>query len=340
MRNQNTSNTCKIGIIGAGRIGKLHAQNICHKLPQFELQAIADPQIDAIWAKSLQIPIITENHTDILNNPDIDAVIIASPSHLHIEQIIQASQNGKAIFCEKPLGLLENDICSSLQIIKGNNTLLQVGFNRRFDPSFASLQKRVHAGEIGAPHLIRITSRDPSCPTKEYCATSGGIFMDMSIHDFDMARFLTSSEVVEVYASGNVLINPDFETYGDVDTAIIQMRFANGAIGVIDNSRQAVYGYDQRVEVFGADGMLLANNHIENTVKHYSKSGTSEANPLHFFLERYEQAYLSELHAFYEAWLTKKPAPVSAHDGLQALRIANAAKLSMQNNQPVKVNQE
>lgn len=339
MTNQSRT-TCRIGIIGAGRIGKLHAENIQHKMPQYELCAIADPNMDGTWARSQHIPIITENSTDILSNPDIDAVIIASPSHLHIEQIALASQAGKAIFCEKPLGLLEADIRAILQTVINHNTLLQVGFNRRFDPSFASLQTRVQSGEIGAPHLLRITSRDPSCPPKEYCATSGGIFMDMTIHDFDMARFLMSSEIVEVYASGSVLINPDFETYNDVDTAIVQMRFANGALAVIDNSRQAVYGYDQRVEVFGTTGMLLANNQLENTVKHYSKAGTQEANPLHFFLERYEQAYLAELKSFYDSWLHKKPASVTGEDGLQALRIANAANQSMRTNQPVKINQE
>jgi myo-inositol 2-dehydrogenase/D-chiro-inositol 1-dehydrogenase len=212
---------------------------------------------------------------------------------------------------------------------------LQLGFNRRFDPSFSYLQKRVQAGEIGVPHVVKITSRDPACPTKEYCATSGGIFMDMSIHDFDMARFLTRSEVIEVYATGSVLINPDFKQLNDVDTAIIQLRFANGALGVIDNSRQAVYGYDQRIEVFGSEGMLLAANQVEHAVTQYSKAATATANPQYFFLERYQQAYIAELTSFYDAWANNKPSPVAGEDGLSALRIAKAAKQSLETQLPV-----
>ncbi|WP_106225351.1 inositol 2-dehydrogenase [Legionella pneumophila] len=330
--------TCRIGIVGAGRIGRLHAENILFHLPQFELVAIADPQIDRNWAEKLGIAIVSTQSEDVLCHPDLDAVLIASPSHLHLEQIIMASLHGKAIFCEKPIGLNEEEIEKTLYIIKNNNTLLQLGFNRRFDPSFANIQKRVQFGEIGTPHILRITSRDPACPSKEYCATSGGIFMDMSIHDFDMARFLMQSEVVEVYATGAVLINPDFEQFDDVDTAIIQLRFANGAFGVIDNSRQAIYGYDQRVEVFGSGGMLLAENQLEHTVSRYSANATDSAKPQYFFLERYHQAYLAELNAFYSAWNDNQTSPVSGLDGLQALRIAKAAKQSLETRLPVVLN--
>ncbi|HAU1150393.1 TPA: inositol 2-dehydrogenase [Legionella pneumophila] len=330
--------TCRIGIVGAGRIGRLHAENILFHLPQFELMAIADPQIDTNWAEKLGIATVSTQSEDVLCHPDLDAVLIASPSHLHLEQIITASLHGKAIFCEKPIGLNEEEIEKTLNIIKNNNTLLQLGFNRRFDPGFANIQKRVQLGEIGSPHILRITSRDPACPSKEYCATSGGIFMDMSIHDFDMARFLMQSEVVEVYATGAVLINPDFEQFDDVDTAIIQLRFANGAFGVIDNSRQAIYGYDQRVEVFGSGGMLLAENQLEHTVSRYSANATDSAKPQYFFLERYHQAYLTELNAFYSAWNDNQTSPVSGLDGLQALRIAKAAKQSLETRLPVVLN--
>ena len=338
MNKNNRPPQCRIAIIGSGRIGKLHAENIQYQLPQFKLMAVADPNLDSEWANSMPIPLKSNNPDEIINHPDLDALIIASPSHVHIEQIKAASSANKAIFCEKPLGLTEEDIQSALAVVKDNNTLLQIGFNRRFDPSFAAIQTRVRNGAIGLPHIIRITSRDPACPSKDYCATSGGMFMDMSIHDFDMARFLTSSEVIEVYASGSVLINPDFEAFNDVDTAIIQLRFANGALAVIDNSRQAVYGYDQRIEVFGSRGMLRAENQVENTVKHYSCEHTQQANPLHFFLERYQQAYLLELRSFYDVWLNKKPSPVSGWDGLQALRIAKAAKQSLETNLPVALN--
>lgn len=325
----------KVGIIGAGRIGRLHAENIQSQLPQLQLIGIADPYLDNSWAENLSIPICALSPETILTHPDIEAVIIASPSSLHIEHLIIASESGKAIFCEKPLGLNENEILSAIKIIERNNTLLQVGFNRRFDPHFSNIQQRVEAGEIGHSQIMKITSRDPACPNKDYIAESGGIFMDMTIHDFDMARFIMGCEVTEVYAQGSVLINPDFEAFNDVDTAIVQLRFANGALGVIDNSRQAVYGYDQRVEIFGSQGMLWADNQLQHGVHKLNQQGNAQANPLYFFLERYQQAYINELLAFYHAWLDQKPSPVPAIAGLQALRIAQAANLSLQHNKPV-----
>jgi myo-inositol 2-dehydrogenase/D-chiro-inositol 1-dehydrogenase len=326
---------CRIGIIGAGRIGKLHAENILSRLPHFDLHVIADPHLDRSWAENLPIACLSNKIEDALFHPELDALIIASPSHLHLEHIKAASESGKAVFCEKPIGLNEQEIVSILKLIKANNTLLQLGFNRRFDPSFSALQKRVAEGEIGAPQIVKITSRDPTCPSKEYCATSGGIFMDMSIHDFDMGRFLTQSEVTEVYAMGAVLINPDLHALNDVDTAIIQLRFANGALAVIDNSRQAVYGYDQRIEVFGSAGMLLVENQPEHGVIHYANKTTSQANPRYFFLERYQDSYLVELQSFYDAWLNNSPSPLSGEDGLQALRIALAAQKSLVTKAPV-----
>lgn len=326
---------CHIGIIGAGRIGKLHAQHIQDYLPQFTLTAIADPEIDIDWAQSLSIKQISKEAEDILHDPNLDAVLIASPSTLHIEQIIQATKAGKAIFCEKPIGLNEEDILSILNLLKANNTLLQLGFNRRFDPSFSTMQQRIQAGEIGKTQLLKITSRDPACPPESYIASSGGLFMDMSIHDFDMARFIMQSEVVEVYTTGAVLINPQFEAYEDVDTAITQLRFANNTLAVIDNSRQAVYGYDQRIEVLGEKGMLLVTNQLEHSVLHYSKNTTTQANPQYFFLERYQQAFIAELRAFYDAWVNNKQSPVSALDGLQAHKIAKAAQHSLKTGLPV-----
>lgn len=326
---------CRIGIIGAGRIGKLHAEHIKYHLPQFDLQVIADPCLDRQWAQRLAVSNLSNQIEDVLFHPDLDAVLIASPSTLHLEHIKAASESGKAIFCEKPIGLDEHEIIDVLELVKSNNTLLQIGFNRRFDPSFANLQQRVHAGEIGSTHIVKITSRDPACPPKEYVATSGGMFLDMTIHDFDMARFLAQSEVTEVYATGAVLINPEFVEYDDVDTAIIQLRFANGTLAVIDNSRQAVYGYDQRIEVFGEKGMLLAANQLETSVHHYSKTATGHANPQYFFLERYHQAFIAQLASFYDAWINNKPSPVSGEDGLQTLRIAKAAKLSLETRLPV-----
>ena len=331
--------TCRIGIIGTGRIGKLHAENICRQLPQFSLLGIADPYLDHDWAKSLRIPLVTKENEDLIQHPDIDVILIASPSTFHPSQIVAASCAKKAIFCEKPLGLTEMEIGHCLDVVNHHQTLLQVGFNRRFDPDFAYLQQSIRRGKIGKPHLVQITSRDPAPPPKEYIKTSGGIFMDMSIHDFDMARFLMGSEVTEVYAEGSVLIHSDFAECNDVDTAVIQLRFASGALGVINNSRQAVYGYDQRVEVFGSEGTLLTHNQRQHAVIHLNKNETQLSNPLYFFLERYEAAYLAEMKAFYEAWYYQQPSPVSGWDGLQALRIAVAAKQSLLTHQPVKIPQ-
>lgn len=328
---------CRLGIIGAGRIGRLHAENIQSILPQFQLLGISDPCLDKPWADGLAIPLCSASPEAILTHSEIDAVLIASPSSFHIEHLIMASEAGKAIFCEKPLGLTEEDILSAMAVIARNNTLLQIGFNRRFDTHFANLQQRVAAGEIGHAHMLKITSRDPVCPTKEYISHSGGIFLDMTIHDFDMARFIMGHEVTEVYANGSVLINPDFEAFNDVDTAIVQLRFANGSLGVIDNSRQAVYGYDQRIEILGSQGMLWADNPLQHSVHQLNQHGNSQANPQYFFLERYQQAYINELLAFYQAWSQQKPSPVPAAAGLQALRIAQAAKISLCSNKPVSV---
>ncbi|MBA2709716.1 MAG: inositol 2-dehydrogenase [Tatlockia sp.] len=335
MKRENTR--CKIGIIGAGRIGKLHAENICYRLPQFELAVIADPFMDKEWAASLNIAKISLNPEELIADESLDALILASPSSLHCAQIKAAAKASKAIFCEKPIGLSEEEIRSALEVVAANESLLQLGFNRRFDPCFATLQKRIKEGYIGHPQLISITSRDPACPPKEYAETSGGLFMDMTIHDFDMARFLASSEIVEVHAMGGILINPDFEAFNDIDTAVIQLRFANGALGVINNSRQAVYGYDQRIEAFGSKGMLQAENKLNHGVKEFLADHSLFSNPLHFFLERYEQAYLAELQSFYQAWSNNEQSPVSGYDGLEAHRIAKAAQQSLASNRPVSI---
>lgn len=326
---------CRIGVLGAGRIGKIHSENIKFHLPHFELVAIADPNLDLNWAENLCVPFLSKNSSDVINHSEIDAIIVASPSNQHIEHINGAINAGKAIFCEKPIGIDEQEITSTLDLISQNHTLLQIGFNRRFDPSFANLRGRVNDGEIGQPHIIRITSRDPRCPTTDYVSSSGGMFLDMTIHDFDMARYLAQSEVVEVYASGAVLVNSEFEKFDDIDTAIIQLKFSNGALAAIDNSRQALYGYDQRIEVFGSKGMLQANNQMENSVSCFTEGHTSSAKPQYFFLERYQQAFVAELRAFYDAWISNSSSPVSGYDALQALRIAKAANQSLKTGLPV-----
>jgi len=219
----------------------------------------------------------------------------------------------------------------------GPGVKLQVGFNRRFDPNFAAVQQQVASGALGEPHIIRITSRDPAPPPAEYVAGSGGMFLDMTIHDFDMARFLSGSEVTEVHAYGAVLIDPEIGKAGDIDTAVISLKFANGALGIIENSRKAVYGYDQRVEVFGSKGAAMADNNTPTSMVVFNESGTIRDKPLYFFLERYEKAFVAEMQSFIDAIRDDKPTKVSGNDGLAPVLIALAAQESLKTGKPVKV---
>jgi len=326
-----------IGIIGAGRIGKLHAENLMMQVNGAKLKAVIDPFLDEKWAVSKGIPVIGKDHRIILDDPEIDAVLICSPSPQHAQHIIECSQVGKHIFCEKPIALDPEVIRNSLSEVDKAEVKLQVGFNRRFDPSFANVRNKVSSGALGDPHVIRVTSRDPVPPSPEYVASSGGLFLDMTIHDFDMVRFLSGSEVIEVHTYGAVLVDPDIGKAGDIDTAIISLKFANGALGIIENSRKAVYGYDQRVEVFCSKGAVLADNNRPTSTIVLNDSGTMQDKPLYFFLERYQVAFTSELQAFVNAVIEDKPTPVSGKDGLAPVLIALAAQESLNIGKPVKV---
>lgn len=330
-----------IGIIGAGRIGKIHADNLL-RFPNAQITAISDlfagPELEA-WAAERGIGIVTKNSDDIMSNPDIDAVFICSTTDTHVPLIKQAAQANKHIFCEKPVSMDISQTEEALGAVTAAGVKLQIGFNRRFDHNFKRVREHVQGGTIGEPHLIKITSRDPNPPSEDYIKVSGGLFMDMAIHDFDMARYLSGSEVEEVYAQGHVLVDPVFNKYGDIDTAIITLRFRNGALGVIDNSRKAVYGYDQRVEVFGSKGSVtIANDHPNSAVVSTAEGIVSD-KPLHFFLERYNGAYVDETQQFIESLLNGKPLVVDGNDGLQAEKIALAAKLSVSLNRPVKLSE-
>lgn len=331
----------KIGIIGAGRIGKIHTDNLL-RLPATEIVAVSDlfagPELQA-WASERGIAIVTTDSNEVIANPEIDAIFICSSTDTHVPLIKQAAEEGKHIFCEKPVSMDIRQTEEALEAVRKAGVKLQIGFNRRFDHNFKRVREHVQGGLIGEPHIVKITSRDPNPPHPDYIKVSGGIFMDMMIHDFDMARFLSGSEVEEVHAIGNVLINPVFAEYGDVDTAIVTLRFANGALGVIDNSRQAVYGYDQRVEVFGSKGSTAATNDHPTTVEISTADGITRDKPLHFFLERYNAAYVEETQMFIDCIVNDKPLPVEGNDGLQAERIALVAKLSSQLGRPVKVSE-
>ncbi|MFC5451818.1 inositol 2-dehydrogenase [Paenibacillus aestuarii] len=334
-------NTIKIGIIGAGRIGKIHADNLL-RMKQVEVVAVSDlfagPELEA-WAAERGIEQVVKDSNVIMANPDIDAVFICSSTDTHVPLIKQAAQAGKHIFCEKPVSMDIKQTEEALEAVRVAGVKLQIGFNRRFDHNFKRVREHVQAGTIGQPHIVKITSRDPNPPHPDYIKVSGGIFMDMMIHDFDMARYVCGSEVEEVYAQGNVLINPVFAEYGDVDTAIVTLKFSNGALGVIDNSRQAVYGYDQRVEVFGSKGSVAVTNDHPNTAEISTAEGIVRDKPLHFFLERYQAAYVEETQMFIDSLLHGKPLPVEGNDGLQAERMALAAKLSSRLGRPVKISE-
>ena len=325
------------GIIGAGRIGKLHADNLLSRVDGARLKAITDPFLDEDWAASRNIPLTGKDHRILLDDPEIDAILIGSPSAEHAPQMIECAEAGKHIFCEKPIALDPEIIRNALAEVDKSGVKLQVGFNRRFDPNFSAVQHQVASGALGDPHIIRITSRDPAPPPAEYVAGSGGMFLDMTIHDFDMARFLSSSEVTEVHAYGAVLVDPEIGKAGDIDTAVISLKFANGALGIIENSRKAVYGYDQRVEVFGAKGTAMADNNTPTSMIVLNESGTIRDKPLYFFLERYKTAFVTEMQAFVDAIREDKPTLVSGKDGLVPVLIAMAAKKSLKTGKPVQV---
>jgi myo-inositol 2-dehydrogenase / D-chiro-inositol 1-dehydrogenase len=333
--------TLNIGVIGAGRIGKLHADNLVNRVAGARVLAIADvvPEAANVAAAKLNIPLATADYREILANPDIQAVAICSATDTHSQIIIEAAQSGKHIFCEKPIDYDLSRIDAALQAVDKAGVALQIGFNRRFDPNFSRVHDLVQSGAVGDPHVLRITSRDPAPPPIAYVKVSGGLFLDMAIHDFDMARFLIGSPVTEVYAVGAVLVDPAIGEAGDVDTAIITLKFENGAVGVIDNSRQAVYGYDQRVEVFGSKGAASAENNTPSRTILSDASGVHTPLPLHFFLERYNDSYIIEMQAFVNAIEKGQPTPVSGLDGRAPVVIGLAATRSLQENRPVKISE-
>ncbi len=330
----------KTGVIGLGRIGQIHLSNLIHHTPEAEVVIVSDISPDAHeFARNLGIKNITTNAYDVIHHPEVEAVIICSPTPFHVPYTVAAAKLGKHVFCEKPLDVTLEAIQEAEQAAQENNIKLMVGFNRRFDANFNQVRKVVMDNGIGDPHILRITSRDPAPPPVEYLKISGGIFLDMTIHDFDMARYIVGSEVSEVFVKGDALIHPEIKEFGDIDTAVIVLTFQNGAIGVIDNSRKAVYGYDQRLEIFGSNGMAKAENNTANNVIQYGSEGVSGCLPLHFFLERYETAYRACIKAFIDCIQNDTPSPVDAHDGLMATAIGMAAMKSLQESRSVKMSE-
>jgi myo-inositol 2-dehydrogenase/D-chiro-inositol 1-dehydrogenase len=334
------SKRLRIGVIGAGRIGKIHAESIATRLPHAELAAVADINLPAAQetGEAFQVPIIVSDYHVILTDPAIEAVAICSDTNTHAQIIQEAAAAGKHIFCEKPIDHSLAKIDAALTAVAQAGVKLQIGFNRRFDPNFRKVRQMIVEGKIGQPHILRITSRDPAPPPIEYIKVSGGIFLDMTIHDFDMARYLIGSQVTEIFAAGGVMVDPAIGEAGDLDTVVITLKFANGVIGTIDNSRQAVYGYDQRVEVFGSEGMVAVANNTPDTHVHSNANGVHSSLPLHFFLERYLDSYVIEMQEFADAVLNDKEPPVIGEDGRIPVVMGLAAQESWQENRPVLLN--
>jgi myo-inositol 2-dehydrogenase / D-chiro-inositol 1-dehydrogenase len=327
----------KFGVIGAGRIGKVHSATIAAN-PKAKLAYIADAMPKAAEELAAKYGAKVASVDEIMKSKDVDAVLIGSPTGFHAEQIQAASNAGKAIMCEKPVSLNVKTIEETLKVVEKNKSTLMIGFNRRFDPNFADAEKRIRAGEIGNVEIVTVISRDPAPPPAEYVKGSGGIFADMMIHDFDMARFLMGEEFVIVNALGSALVDKAIGEAGDVDTAAVQMQTASGKIAVITNSRRATYGYDQRFEVHGSKGMIHPKNIHNTTVEVLSAAGY-KADPIqNFFLERYMAAYSNELNAFISAVEKgdRNPRP-SGFDGLQAQKLAEAATESWKTGKPVRV---
>ncbi len=330
----------RIALLGMGRIGKIHFRNISQHFPGAAIAAVADPQYDAqAFTKEFGNVFFTQNAEEAIKRSEIDAVLICTPTSSHADLLEQAAHAGKHIFCEKPMDLSLERTAALTNLVKQKNVKLMLGFNRRFDPDFMQARQFIIEGKVGAVQIVKITSRDPGLPPIDYIKNSGGLFMDMAIHDFDMARYMMDKKVVEVFAKGLVLIDEAVATAGDVDTALTTLTFEDGTYAVIDNSRKAVYGYDQRLEIFGDGGMIQVENNLHNRNVIYDEKGIHRALPLDFFMDRYSASYLNEMKLFIDALVNDTPMPVSGEDGLEATRIAIAAKMSMEEGRPVKLSE-
>ena len=327
----------RVGLIGCGRIGAMHAELISRRVPGIDLAAVYDvldgsaagvaEEFDARCAASA---------ADLIESDDVDAVAICSSTDTHMDLLVEVAAAGKPAFVEKPLSLELAEVDRGIAAATEAGIAVQVGFNRRFDAAHRHVRDRVAAGDVGDVHLLRISSRDPAPPPIPYIEVSGGIFCDMTIHDFDMARFVTGSEAVEVYATGAVRVDPAIGAAGDLDTAVVVVTHANGAVTTIDNSRRAVYGYDQRLEAFGSAGMASSDNPPSATARYWDGDG-SHGTPLpHFFLERYTPSYLAGWDAFV-AMVAGAPSPVSLADGRAPLVMGLAAWKSVREARPVEI---
>jgi myo-inositol 2-dehydrogenase/D-chiro-inositol 1-dehydrogenase len=327
----------RIGVIGCGRIGRMHAGLLAREVPGYVVAAVADAVPAAAAGVSETIGSPVRSIEELLASDDVDAVAICASTDTHVDLVVAAAEAGKAIFCEKPVSLRLAEVDRALAAVEAAGVPFMIGFNRRFDPGHKSVRDAVVAGSVGDVHLLRITSRDPAAPPPEYVAVSGGIFLDMVIHDFDMAHYVVGSPVVEVFARGAVRVDPRIGEAGDVDTAVTVLTHENGTITTIDNSREAVYGFDQRVEAFGSAGMAVSDNPKAHAGWSLGRDGTT-AQPLPwFFLDRYLESYRQEWRAFHSYLVEGGSSPVGTADARACTAVALAAGLSLREGRPVRV---
>jgi len=329
-----------LAVIGVGRMGSVHVRNIVQQIPEARLVALCDLRLEVAQAVAGEggLARVVQDYHELLADPAIEAVLIAASTPAHAMIIKDAARAGKHIFCEKPIHFDLQEIDEALGAVEQTGIKLQIGFNRRFDKSFRRVHDVVASGQIGHPCILRITNRDPDFPAMEFMRVSGGMFLDMTIHDFDMARYQLG-DVEEVYALGAVLLNPELHEYGDTDTNIVTLKFANGALGAIDNSRKAVYGYDQRLEVFCSNGVAQAENEMENTVRVGTPQGFHNSLLPYFFIQRYAPCYVDEVRQFIECVREDLPVPITGADGRAAVVLGYAAGKSLRENRPVKVSE-
>lgn len=332
--------TIRVGILGLGRIGKIHLENLSTKIEGVKVIGAMNPSEEGrLFADRFNIPIITDHADDIINHKDIDAIIICSPTSSHADYVIKAALAGKAIFCEKPLDLSLEKVRETLEIVKEAQVNLMLAFNQRLDPNFQEVKRKLEDRLIGRLHTIHIISRDPEPPPISYIKNSGGLFYDMTIHDFDMARYLVNAEVIEVFAKGYNLIDPKIGKAGDIDSGVVVLTFENEVTVIIENSRKAVYGYDQRLEVFGSEGMVKTENPQKTTNYHLNSEGVHSSRHLNSFMDRYLASYYNEMKLFIESLKNNLPMPITGEDGLKAMLIAEAANLSMKKHRSVRLDE-
>lgn len=329
-----------LAILGVGRIGKIHLQNMLRHFAGVRVVAVGDTQLSAeSFSASFRDIDFSNDPAPVVNRADVDAVVICTPTSSHAEMIEMAVKSGKHIFCEKPVDLSLARTKALVDLAAASGVKMMLGFNRRFDPDFLEARRKILAGRIGGVQVVKITSRDPGLPPLDYIRNSGGLFMDMAIHDFDMARYMMNKEVKEVYAKGLVLVDQQVAAAGDIDTALTTLVFEDGTYAVIDNSRKAIYGYDQRLEIFGDKGMIQVENNLHNRNVVFDQDGIHHALPLDFFMDRYTASYLNEMQYFIDALSKDAPLPVTGEDGLKATVIAVAARKSVLENRPVQISE-